>query len=475
MIMSLFFSMAEVVRYLSLEKEAISVGYSAAQSAFGEYNRPLWEDYGILAIDTDYGLNAGSMYLLEDTVSNYIEKDFVLEDGGVDLLKLQVSEVATQDSVFLTDYDGAAFIKEAAKSVEGELTEDALQALLGGCNECEEASEEDIDVSDVLSNTQDFLNRTEKTDKEETVSVEQKPDNGEAKDQSGSIIAQIKELESKGVLSQVTEDYDAVSGLAFSTDECVSNRELRSGDGTVEHVTLPERGLFQYYLTKNFSCYGEKAHDRGMAYELEYILCGKPSDKENLTKTVERILAIREAENIISLSSDKNKMAEIKSMATAASAVILHPELEEVVSYGIMAAWAYLESVLDVRLLLTGGKVSFVKSPQEWTSELSQIETYMDVSVKAKNCDSGISYKGYLFALFTLESQRKIAYRGLDLIEEALHQNSDYAYAKADHFLVESCVVTTFGASPLFLSFIPLYPNHYWEYRFVSKRKITYL
>lgn len=61
MIMSLFFSMAEVVRYLSLEKEAISVGYSAAQSAFGEYNRPLWEDYGILAIDTDYGLNAGSM------------------------------------------------------------------------------------------------------------------------------------------------------------------------------------------------------------------------------------------------------------------------------------------------------------------------------------------------------------------------------------------------------------------------------
>ena len=523
MIMSLFFSMAEVVHYKSLEKEAVSIGNSAVQSAFGEYNRLLWEDYGILAIDTDYGLDASGRGLLEDTVSNYIEKDFVLEDGGIDLLKLQVSEVNAQDNVFLTDHEGAAFIKEAVKCVEGELTEDAIQTLLGGCNECVEASDKEIDISDVLTDTQNCLSQIEDTSQEDNsnqadsiamtddskqinnikrtsginrtdiildgnmagISPKFEEKNAETKEENtveksgedvtNSLIAVIKDFESKGVLSQVLNDYDSVSNLAFSTEENVSNRELMQGEGNVDDVSLRERGLFQYYLTKKFSCYGEKTPGNGMEYELEYVLCGKNSDKENLTKTVERILAIREVENMISLSSDQKKMTEVKSMAATAAAVVLHPELEEVVSYGIMAAWAYLESVLDVRLLLSGGKVSLVKSTEEWTSELSQIATCLDTNVKAKECDTGITYKGYLFALFSIESQKKMAYRGLDLIEESLRQNEDYAYTKVDHCLVESCITTKMDASPLFMSFIPLYENNISGYEFITRRKISYL
>lgn len=501
LVMSLFFSMAEVIRYAALEKEAVSLCYSAVQSAFGEYNRPLWQDYGILALDTDYGGNYEQMQGFEDTISYYIEKDFVYEDGNVDFLHLDVSDVTSKDLVFLTDMDGTPFIREAVKTVKSELTEDALQTLLGDCDECLNASQNSVDVESVLSDTQEALTRSEEEEEttrtsgegqNEAISLQKystdkkmsemnrtdavvEESQKSAEDTSFDFIEEIKNLESKGVLSQVMTDETNLSNQAFVTEENVSNRQLLEGTGSISSVTAVERTLFQYYLVKHFSCYGEKKHEAGMDYELEYVLCGCSSDKENLVKTVECLLAVREVENLISISMDSHKVSEVKAMAAAASTVILHPELEELISYGIMAAWAYVESVLDVRLLLRGGKVPLMKTSAEWTSDIREIHRYFDTEIKAKDCEKGISYKGYLFALLTLKNQKEIAFRSLDLMEESLHQNKDYSGAKLDHFLVEASLEVSTKAMPIFLPFIPLYQADFSNYEFVVKRRMSYL
>lgn len=497
LVMSLFFSMTEVVRFAALKEEGKNVAGLSCLSAFGEYNRPLWDDYKILALDTSYGLDTQSTKLLQQTILSYEEEASATDGAGVDFLQMEVEECEISDTVYLTDGEGAAFIKEGAKCLAAELTEDVVQSLLEECNSCESASKQEVNVDDVLSNTQKSLDNTtaENRESEENGgSKDSSADGGEtsgegnsasgedsgeekseAETKSTDIIAAITDLKTKGVLAQVVSEEKELSEASFSTEAFLSNRELNSGTKSPGQVTLSERALFQYYLTKHFSSYEEVLHEDGMKYELEYILCGKNTDRENLAATVERLLFIREVENLIALNSDKARVAEAKSIAAAATAVLMHPELEEVVSYGLLVAWAYMESVLDVRLLLEGGKVPFIKTSQEWTSNLSELPTYLDVNVKAKDCERGLSYKQYLFGLFTLESQKNISYRAMDLVEEALHQKEHYDHVSLDLFLVEANIKMTLCSHPMFLVFIPLYQKDISLYEFCYEKKMTYL
>ncbi|MCR5545946.1 MAG: DUF5702 domain-containing protein [Lachnospiraceae bacterium] len=491
MVMSLFFTMAESVRYSCLQTEAKTMTATAVQSAFGEYNRPLWDEYGLLAIDMDYGQESCGTQQLEETIQYYLGEDGLPNSNGVDFLKLSTQDCRVDETMFLTDGEGAVLIQEAAKCVESELTKEGLDELLNRCSVFEEASKNTVDIEDVLSNTKKNLEETQegnKTDEEggviQTLLYKDHPSGlkkmedekeAEGNDESKNFIGSIMDFEHKAVLSQITGDTSQLSDQSFTVENLVSNRELQTGSIKPKEVTILNRVLFQYYLTKHFSCYGNDVHKDGMKYELEYILCGHPSDIENLTSTVKKLLLIREVENLVSLGMDKEKVAEAKALAATASAVILHPELEELVSYGIMAAWAYIESVLDVRLLLSGGKVSLIKTPGEWTSSLKEIGLYLDTNVKAKECEKGITYQEYLFALYTLESQKVLSYRALDLMEENLHQKEDYEFVSMDHFLVEADCQVTLRASLLFISFIPLYQGDLSGYTYCIHKRGSYL
>ncbi len=486
MVMSLFFSMTEVTRYMALLKEGEALFYSATQSAFAEYNRPLWEEYGILALDTDYcGSNPTDGVC--DTVSYYISDGCaatdLIQESSVDFLKLSVEDVTMDECIYLTDEYGAALIKEAAKCMEKELASAVISEIQNNCESLSESAAVEINLSDVLQNAATSL---EQTYMEETVEEEDSQKNSKNKktetklktppgnDDAKNLIQSIIEFKNRGILGQVVAT-EEVSDMVCSGKSFVSERTLNEGNGAVGNVSLYERALFQYYLTKHFSSYAKKTHEGGMNYELEYILCGKKSDSENLTATVERLLAIREVENLISLKQDVNKVAQAKALAATATAVCLHPELEEAVSYGIMVAWAYLESVLDVRLLLSGGKVALIKSPLEWTSELGNLPACFNINTKAKECTKGISYQQYLLGLFSLESQEKIAYRALDLMEETLHQKEHYETVCMDHMLVETCFYGDLSGNPLFLNFVPLYDSEVSGYDFSYERTISYL
>ena len=484
MVMSLFFSMTEVTRFLALSKEGESLFYSATQSAFGEYNRPLWEEYGILALDTDYCGSAENDGVC-NTVRYYLTEGVgaknAIQESSVDFLKLGVENISNRESIYLTDEKGAALIKEAARCMEGELAAAVVSEIQNNCESIQEDAQNEVDLSTVLENAATSLNQTtvgaEEAETEQKNKDEQEEDTKEdvpGNDDAKNLIQSTREYISKGVLAQVIPT-EGISDKVYTTRSTVSERALNQGDGDVDSVSVFERALFQYYLTNHFSGYVEKVHEGGMDYELEYILCGKKSDLENLAGTVERLLAIREVENMISLYQDANKVAEAKALAATATAVCLHPELEEVVSYGIMIAWAYLESVLDVRLFLAGGKVSFIKTPMEWTSELATLVDCFNVQKKAKECEGGITYKQYLLGLFSLESQEKIAYRAMDLMEETLHQKEHYESVKIDHMLVQTYFSGELSGSSLFLNFVPLYESDGFDYQYSYERMISYL
>ena len=158
MVMSLFFSMTEVTRYFCISKEADSSTTLAVQNLFGEYLRPLWEDYGILAIDASYGEDEDTTEPMEGRLQSYYGGNCPDENmEGVDLLQVSMAQCNIYNRVFLTDNEGAPFVKEAATFEKTEIPEDVLENLLGISRQSSESNASDFPIRDLITNNESLL------------------------------------------------------------------------------------------------------------------------------------------------------------------------------------------------------------------------------------------------------------------------------------------------------------------------------
>ena len=116
-----------------------------------------------------------------------------------------------------------------------------------------------------------------------------------------------------------------------------------------------------------------------------------------------------------------------------------------------------------------------IKDPANWTSELYTLPEYLNTDIKATDVPSGIDYKGYLFALLSITPSKKLGLRPLDLMEEELHSNADYANVRMDNMLIEGKYHVTMTSSPLFLSMAPLVSTGLSCYEFKEEKVLSYL
>lgn len=54
-----------------------------------------------------------------------------------------------------------------------------------------------------------------------------------------------------------------------------------------------------------------------LTYEMEYILCGKDTDKKNLESSIERLMRMREAANVAHIIADREKLNQTLMIATS--------------------------------------------------------------------------------------------------------------------------------------------------------------
>lgn len=71
--------------------------------------------------------------------------------------------------------------------------------------------------------------------------------------------------------------------------------------------------------------------------------------------------------------------------------------------WGILAAWAYSESILDVRALLEGRKIAWIKNAEQWTTGINQTSEAVDGFAMAKDCENGWDYMKYLKFLVSMK------------------------------------------------------------------------
>ena len=204
--------------------------------------------------------------------------------------------------------------------------------------------------------------KTKNKDSEETGAATENP------------LETVTEVKKDGVLSLVLPENTKVSGKSINIEETVSHRSLEKGTmDSYVGTDWYQKVLFHQYLVNYLGNYVEKKQDRVLEYELEYVLGGKANDAENLKIVVTELLAMREPLNMASLTASSQRQSEAMALAVTLAGVSANPAVIEAVKYGILVAWAFAESVLDVRTLLSGGKITMIKSDADWTSNVHMI------------------------------------------------------------------------------------------------------
>ena len=393
----------------------------AIYSVFGEYQKELLEQYHVFGLDGSYGTGS---YTEENLISR-------MHYYGTEGTEHEITDIQ-----YLTDNSGQAFREQVLTYMEQTngigmirkvtgLTEEWEEQEIQG-NEMEKIREESTqeieEISSMLENTADTGSGEKEADVENPFHFMDK-------------------IEQYGILSVVLPKDMILSEKEITLESQVSYRNLRTGRGSFPSRTgtdgIEEKLLFDEYVIDRYtSAVPEGESDeknRTLDYEIEYILAGKTSDKENLESVLFRIFLIRMALNYAFLLTDTEKQGQAEILALAVAALLLVPEAVEGIKHLVLIAWAAGESVTDIRTLLSGKRAALVKTTDNWQTSLTSLFTLgEDSGTEGNDAQEGIYYKDYLRILLFLENSKDVTMRALDRREENLRTEQKLRFFHAD-------------------------------------------
>ena len=262
-------------------------------------------------------------------------------------------------------------------------------------------------------------------------------------------IAHVDKLKSSPLLDLVMPKDMTVSQKVIRLEETASHRSLQEGYGEFtqgeEETGALSDVLFGEYLMDHFSGATEGKDTGALDYELEYLLAGEGSDRENLETVAGKLLLLRFAPNYAHLQSSAGKKAEARALAGTLCTMLAVPAITEAAAQAILLAWAFGESVMDLRALLKGSKVPLVKTEESWQLSLANLMKLggTEDPGDGKDGKTGLDYRAYLRILLLLESKEDLSIRALDLIEENLKAEHGLTFFRADQCICRLEVEST--------------------------------
>lgn len=476
MITSLGFTLIEASRFYGLDGKAKIVTATVADNTFSEYIKPMWEQYGILGIDMAHGTSDEGDGFLRERILDFANMQ---TRGDVDYYYLNPREVVIEDYMLLTDRDGEPFIHEAAQYYKGNVVSDFVSDIGNRSKELSDYEGLNSHVDKMINDGDNAIKNPDSVKNNtgnKTYDVDISKVTEEQKKKGEHLVDDVNSFKSKGVLEQVVPNNKEISDKSFDLRNSVSHRSLQKGNSrNATKATVVDKVIFSVYLKDKFQHFGKDLGHNGQKYELEYIVIGDDNDIDNLKGVVTRLLAIREVANFIALYKDPIRNGEALELAVALAGVTLNPAIIEIVHYALMAAWAYMEAVLDVRLLLDGGKIMPIKTSTEWTSDLYNFPACMDANFTAKNSETGMNYEDYLLTFLVVESSRDESMRALDMIETSMNALTDYSNLRMDHLICDMNMTISYEADPMFFSLITLDVEFLDFYNYKKKEYRSYL
>ena len=419
LILSLVFTVIEGARISAIRMKFECVADIGMNSVLAEYHRELLEQYDLLFVDMSYGGGHADIGNTEAHLKNYMQKNLRPEGGRAgalgsrDFLAMNTDQVRIGQYSIASDEGGNVLKRQVTDYMADYPLGAVLEKINLGTSEIGKYGLETRDVGAERSRYEAEIAEIEKPvqEVEEGVFEEIPLDNpADAANATRSI----------GVLNLVLEDPSAVSAVKVNTDQYISHRSRMQGTGMCREAAAlsgePNELVFQVYLFEKCGYYGEEMEKSLLKYQIEYILAGKNVDWQNLEYVAKRLLRWREVANVIYILSDSAKVAEAHTAAGALAAVLACPALLEPVAYTILFAWAYVESLQDVKTLLSGGRVPIMKTAADWKTGINSLKNVRG-SLSADSGGRGLNYKEYLQIMLFLQDQQKRTFRAMDIME----------------------------------------------------------
>lgn len=211
-----------------------------------------------------------------------------------------------------------------------------------------------------------------------------------------------------------------------------------------------------------------------MDYELEYIIAGKETDIKNLEKVVKELLLIREVGNFATILQDGKKQALALEMAAATIGFTGIAPLVEAVKLGILLAWSYMESIMDLRSLLAGGTVPLIKKPSDWKSDVTLGWKALGQKPEKTEEENGWGYREYLLLLLALVRENTLVYRAMDVVEQNLRQMPGGEKFRMDCQIYRVEAEGLYTSQPLFLGFVTVGGKADGVYHFQKSQRFSY-
>lgn len=381
----------------------------AVECMFAEYQKELLEEYGIFGLDAGYETGNFGEENLTDRFAFY--------SGGSGIHRIRKLRL-------LTDEGGMEFYRQAVQYMESAYGLDLVQEWLG--------------TTSLWSRQNSGTDRALEEEQEWQQELQGLLEANEAQlPQEENPIGHVSQMKQSPVLSLVVPEDRPVSEKEIQAENLPSGRNCRQGYGTFEETE--GRGklkdlLFGAYLLEHFHAFTDEEKTGPLDYELEYILEGRGSDRENLEAVVFKLMLLRFVPNYAYIQTDAGMKAEAQAMALTLCSLLAVPAITEAAAQVILLAWAYGETVMDLRSLLDGFRVPLVKSRSSWQLTLPallKLGTAED-SGEGRDAPEGFYYRDYLRMQLFLESQERSAVRALDLVEETLRSSKGLSFFRAD-------------------------------------------
>lgn len=427
------FSALEVGRIYVSQVKAAAVVQSARLSIMADYNRELFERYHLLFLDSTYG--TGSEAVLEEKMEDYVEYSLNEESGNIYVFTIEELAVTDEKSILDNDME---LLKEQIESYEktAGIVHSAKRVY-------EKLKGKEVDVKAAAQETETngvALPETKK-DSPDKNHTDEKGSGAEVTDPRDTmkdalkfgILSFLKPAEM--TLSSERNDFAKAPSAMYEKQEekewnnsfqDIGNltRFLKQESKQKEGEGLLGKAAMLDYVYNHFSNGVNQKEDSVAKCEIEYILKGKDNDYDNLQDVVNEITWLRMPVNYAYLLTDETKKSEALTLAAAICTATGTEALIEVVKYLLLGCWAYGETLCDMRTLLAGGKIPYIKSASCWQTDLKNLTQPSALDSKT----DGMCYEDYLLVLLAKKHGKELDLcyaRMLDLIEINLRKTDE--------------------------------------------------
>ncbi len=462
--LSLICTAAESARIQGARAQTANLTGMGNFSLLGEFERNLLEEYEIFGLDGSYGSGTFGIYKTAQRFEEFLSynvnpaKDlfsvWCFDPWNLGLTHSEISGYA-----LLTDDKGEAFYQQAVSYMKANLGTGAVKALLEYVKDTDQIEknqeeyeknrkENDSRMSDLEDQKEQRLQEIE-SEQAEVGSVANPPQS-----ETKNPLLEIAKLRMRSTLSIVTGG-KPLSQKAVTLTKLPSRQITKEGSLELEriHKGVTADVLFREYLLNYFPNYLSQKEGEGLLYQLEYIIGGNSMDKRNLKSVADKLLLLREGMNYLYCVQNSQMNGSAQSLAVTLTGFLGMPALTAATKHALLLAWAYGESLIDVRTLLEGDKVPLTKDVSSWTLTLENLGRITEIIDQGgSGQEKGLSYKDYLRILLYMGSLSKQKLRALDLIEENLKRISG-----SEKFRAENCIVgiktrTEWVIKPVFFS-----------------------